>query len=199
MVRARWPVRCCTTIVATVAAALLLSDAATAQVTFEPRGNMARYVPPRDDAGSWDGTWWYVNRESKIALWIRTENGMPQIKLRYVSTNWAEGFETDWEGASDYVTKLGPGKFRMTLGERDANSIAGRWDWTLESPGSTRVEAGTFALHRTNTGRGLAFVFEELLRSRRTVGRPEVGHISAPSLTFTKGSTRLVLWDELPF
>lgn len=182
-----------------LAALLLGSPHAVAQATFEPRGEVSRFVPPRDDAGSWDGTWWYVNRESKIALWIRTENGVPQVKLRYMSTSWPEGFETDWAGASEYITKIGPGKFQLTLEERDANTIKGKWDWTLKAEDSSRVEIGTFAMHRTNRGRQLAFVFDELVRLKRRAGKPDEGFTSAPSLTFFKGSGRLVLWDELPF
>jgi len=170
-----------------------------AQLTFEPRGEVSRFVPPRDDAGSWDGTWWYVSRDSKIALWIRAENGTPQVKLRFLSMNAPEGFETDWTGAADYITKIGPGKFRLTLSERDLNTIHGRWDWSLEATDSARIESGTFAIHRTNRGRQLALVFEELIRTMHRKGRPDDVFTSSPALTFFLASKRHVLWDELPF
>jgi len=186
-------------IVATLLFLALLAAPLSAQLGFEPKGEVSRFVPPRDDAGSWDGTWWYVNRDSKIALWIRTESGSPQVKLRFMSTSAPEGFETDWNGLSDYITKIGPGKFRLTLGERDANTIRGQWDWTLSAPESARIETGTFSIHRTNRGRQLALVFDELLRTMRRDGKPDDVFSSAPSLTFFLASKRQVLWDELPF
>jgi hypothetical protein len=186
--------------IAIALAGLVLTPAPlVAQSGFEPKGVVSKFVPPRDDSGSWDGTWWYVNRDGKFALWIRNENGVPQIKLRYLSLNTPEGFETDWLGASDYITKIGPGKFRLTLDERDANTIKGHWDWTLDATDSSRIEAGTFSMHRTNKGRQLAMVFDELTRTMRRRNRPDDVFSSAPSMTFFLGSKRQVLWDELPF
>ena len=182
-----------------VALAVLGAGPALAQVGFEPRGEVTRFVPPRDDSGSWDGTWWYVSRDHKIALWIRTADGAPQIKLRLFSLIAPEGFETDWTGASEYITKIGPGTFQLALGERDANTIKGTWDWALTAPDSARIEHGTFAMHRTNGGRQLAMVFDELIRTMRRRGRPDDVFTSSPSMTFFLGSKRLVLWDELPF
>ena len=182
-----------------LALAALGAGPLAAQLQFEPKGEVSRFIPPRDDAGSWDGTWWYVSRDGKIALWIRTADGKPQIKLRYLSLNAPEGFETDWVGASDYITKIGPGKFRLSLGESDANTITGKWDWTLDSTNSSRIEAGTFKMHRTNHGRQLAMVFDELIRTMRRQNKPDDVFTSAPSLTFFLGSKRQVLWDELPF
>ncbi len=186
-------------IAAMLALAAVAGGPLAAQLQFEPKGELSRFIPPRDDTGSWDGTWWYVNRDGKIALWIRTADGKPQVKLRYMSLNGPEGFETDWVGASDYITKIGPGKFRLTLGEKDANTIKGQWDWTLDSSNSSRIETGTFTIHRTNRGRQLALVFDELIRTMRRQNRPDEVFMSAPSLTFSLGSKRHVLWDELPF
>jgi hypothetical protein len=199
MARCLAPSRLSLAILGLLTLAALGATSASAQLGFEPRGDVSRYVPPRDDAGSWDGTWWYTSRDHKIALWIRTEDGVPQIKLRLFSLVAPEGFETDWTGAAEYITKIGPGTFRLTLGERDANTIHGTWDWKLEAPDSARIEHGTFSMHRTNGGRQMAFVFDELIRTMRRNGRPDDVFTSAPALTFFLGSKRQVLWDELPF
>ena len=58
---------------------------------------------PRTDAGEWDGTWFYISRLEKMVLWIRTDNGKPEAKIRYQSKISPEYFETDWNGQVDPV------------------------------------------------------------------------------------------------
>ena len=45
-----------------------------------------RQLIQKDDpttAGSFDGTWMYVNRDMHFALWLRTKNGAPEVKVKF--------------------------------------------------------------------------------------------------------------------
>ena len=50
----------------------------------DPMGPTAVIVPERTNQGNWDGTWVYVNRDARYALWMRTgEDGRPEIRLKF--------------------------------------------------------------------------------------------------------------------
>mgnify|MGYP001382633408 CR=1 FL=1 len=55
-------------------------------------------VPVETGAGVWDGTYVFSCRDFKIALWMQTRGGAPEMKLHYVSLQNPESFETDWAG-----------------------------------------------------------------------------------------------------
>jgi len=161
-------------------------------------GSVGKKVAPRTDAGEWYGTWYYVFRDGKYALWMRMQDGKPQAKLQFFSTTSPEGFETDWSGNSEYQVKRGKGKFSLIIDEGDENVIAGRWEWELDFGGSARVETGKFDMWRAADGRQIVLNFSELNHIRRRGEEQEV-FSSAPTWSFRKASNRLVLWDELPF
>jgi len=164
---------------------------------FTDWGRVTQTVPIPSNEGVWDGTWFYVSRDRRMALWFKTENGVPQVKLRYMSVASLEGFETDWEGKASYTVREATGNFSLGLKKRGADSIEGRWDWVLEAGKGARVEEGDFHMYRTGDGRYMAFYFDDLKRTVR--GSKEGVASGAVSLTFIKVSKRLVLWDELPF
>ena len=189
-------------------AGLLVAGIASAQQTeppvvpstqeqFTDWGRVTHTVAVASSQGNWDGTWFYVSRDRRMALWIKTENGVPQVKLRYQSLASTEGFETDWDGNATYEVQEAQGKFSLGLKKRDADAIEGHWDWQLAKGKGTRVEIGDFRMVRTGDGRYLAMSFDDLRRHVRGSLEKEYG--SAVSLTFIKVSKRLALWDELPF
>jgi hypothetical protein len=77
---------------------------------YAPAQSRSQYVgrttvtaPDRTDAGEWDGTWFYVTRARKMALWIRTEDGQPRMKLRLLGQSGGlESFTTDWDSQAEY-------------------------------------------------------------------------------------------------
>ena len=189
-------------------AGLLVAGIAAAQETAPPVvpstqeqftdwGRATHTVPVASGEGNWDGTWFYVSRDRRMALWIKTENGVPQVKLRYQSLASTEGFETDWDGNASYEVLEAQGKFSLGIKKRDADLIEGHWDWQLAKGKGTRIEIGDFRMFRTGDGRYLAMSFDDLRRHVRGSQEKEYG--SSVSLTFIKVSKRLALWDELPF
>lgn len=166
--------------------------------TFTEYGRTARKVIAPSNAGTWDGTWMYVNRDARMVMWIKSEDGAPQVKFQYLSTSSSEGFATDWTAEAEYTMPLAQGRFSMNVKKRDANVIEGHWDWHLDAEKSSRTEEGDYRMYRTGDGRFFVMDFTDYHKT--LVGtRGERVFTTHPSWTFQKVSKRLVLWDELPF
>jgi len=183
-----------------VLAALLLPPAVPAQEERTDRFQRRDLIiPDRTDAGVWDGTWYYISRDHKIALWIRTTDGLPELQIQYFGFTMAEHFITDWQGHAEYDVKgRHLGRFDFAITERDANTIKGSMDWTLQVGETTRSETANFTMYRAGHGLSIIMRFNEYERVETTAKerrswRPE------QSWTFRKASKRLVLWEELPF
>src|SRR5262249_42392592 len=119
-------------LVATLAASLALAGTTLAieEKTDIPGTGSEKQLIERADpttSGSFDGTWMYVNRDSRYAMWIRTRNGKPQVKLQYQSLANPEAFETDWDGKATYYLAGTPVTFELKLGKADANQIVATW------------------------------------------------------------------------
>jgi len=153
--------------------------------------------PARTDAGSFSGTWFYVNRDWKVALWIEDQEGSPQVKLRLLSIATAEGFETEWGGHAEYAFRGMPGRFDARVERRDADTIEGVWDWELGEPGRRRIERAKFKLYRAADGRQAVFQFDDFERVYEE--RPPRLYTERMIWTFRKVSRRQALWAELPF
>jgi len=149
-------------------------------------------------AGSFDGTWMYVNRDARYVLWARTKNGVPQVKLQYLSLASPEAFETDWDGRSEYYLAGSTVTFELKLGKRSADRIEGTWSWVLKIGASGRRETADIVIYRTAYGRSLLLDFQNF---ERTITRE--GHDTTAKLplawSFVKISKRELLWDEVPF
>jgi hypothetical protein len=154
-------------------------------------------LPPRSDAGNWTGTWYYVARDAKWALWIRDHDGRPELKLRYLNTGNVESFETDWSGRAEYRFRDKPGKFTLGLRESDDKTIHGLWSWELGHGELRRTETARVTLYRSGDGRALVMNFEDL---ERYAGGAAGSLLTYPQVwTFRKASNNQRLWDELPF
>jgi hypothetical protein len=153
-------------------------------------------APVRTDEGNWDGTWYYKSRVEKMALWIRTERGKPEIRLQYQSMIAPDTFETDWTGKADYFIAGRPASFSLELTEWDENTLRGTWDWSVPIPGRARSETATLKIYRGGDGRRLIMIFEDHVRVE-TRGGTENRRMSSFSWGFRKASKRHVLWEEL--
>jgi hypothetical protein len=168
--------------------------------TNRPDLKVTMVVPEKTELGQWDGTWWYKSRDRRMAIWLRTVDGMPEYKTRFVNLRQPEGFETDWNGVSDYVTKNdGVGHFSLQASQRDADSIKGRWDWSLEVGTVARKQRGDVSLYRSGNGRSLVVHFDTCEVYIGPRDQPDRWRPMQESLTFRKASKRLVRWEELPF
>jgi hypothetical protein len=155
-------------------------------------------IPDSTAAGEWDGTWWYVNRDAKLALWIQTVDGKPQVKVQFENLKAIENFTSDWSGIARYTTHNGAGNFALKLSEADANTIKADWDWTFVVGRSTRQERGKVTIFRSGTGRQLVVRFDSFEFYIGPVD--EIRWQKADqALTFRKASKRQIRWEELPF
>jgi hypothetical protein len=188
---------------ATVLAALAALSGATtapAQMTV-PDTPPTVFVPEDTGEGVWDGTYVFSCRDFKMALWMRTREGKPEMKLRYQGIQAPEAFETDWNAKATYYLSGQPAIFEVTTTSRDARRIEGSWHWDVQFSDSGRTDDAAFSVYRSGTGRNVVFKFnrvERQMRRREEVKRFPV--VPPPVWTFRKVSKRIdVLWEELPF
>jgi hypothetical protein len=150
------------------------------------------------NAGSFDGTWMYINRDMQFGMWIRTKNGVPQVKLQYQSLASTEAFETDWDGKAAYYLAGSPVNFELKPGPSTPDRLVGSWSWVLKAGITGRAESANVVMYRTWDGRTLLMDFQNYERTlsqgdkQRTFKAPMVWN-------WIKLSKREMLWDEFPF
>jgi hypothetical protein len=149
-------------------------------------------------AGSFDGTWMYVNRDARVALWARTKNGVPQVKLQYVSLASPEAFETDWDGKAEYYLAGSTATFELKLGKSSSDRIVGTWSWVLKIGTSGRRETADIVMYRTGYGRTLLLDFQNYEKTITRDGQDKTVKLPI-AWGLLKISRRELLWDELPF
>jgi hypothetical protein len=154
-------------------------------------------APERTDAGDWAGTWFYVNKRRKMALWMRIEEGTPEFKLRVQEKG--QNVTTDWEGQSSYDDGGRSGEFSTTVDQRDENTISGSWVWTLGKPEHGWKTTADFTMYRTGHGRQLVMRIEKWHREYWGSRSPADMDTKFQVWTFQKASRRQALWGELPF
>lgn len=148
------------------------------------------------DKGNWHGTWTYVSREGRTALWIDTSGDRIRVKVQYQGTSRPEGFVSDWDGNATYIFAGEPGTFDISITEANENRIDGTWFWDVQFENVGRSERGTFALHRVADGRQMLMDFSEYERVLRK--GEKVSRFDGPiAWTFRKVSKRIALWDEV--
>jgi hypothetical protein len=184
-----------------VAGAFALATPAGEEKTNLPAFGTEKLLLKKDDptaAGSFDGTWMYVNRDSRFALWARTKDGVPQVKIQFQSLANPEAFETDWDGKAVYYLAGTPVTFELKLGACNADQILGAWSWILETEQTARRETADIVIHRTGNGRTLLLDFQNYQKKLRRGGEEKSIRIPL-AWTWTKVSKRELLWDEIPF
>jgi len=188
-------------VVSAVVAVFALAASADDIKTDIPGEGTERVLIHRDDPttnGSFEGTWWYINRDSRFAIWIRMKDGVPQVKLQYQSLANPEAFETDWDGKALYYLGERPVTFELKLTERTADRIQGKWSWVLDGGIAQRRETADVVIYRTGFGRALQIDFQNFERVIYTGVKNKI--MRTPMVwSFDKTSKRELLWDELPF
>jgi hypothetical protein len=149
-------------------------------------------------AGSFDGTWIYVNRDAHFAMWIRTKNGKRQVRLQYQSLAGPEAFETDWDGKSVYYMGGKPVTFELKLATESPDKLTGSWQWVLKFEGTGRAETADLLIYRTTYGRTMQMDFKNYARTITRGGVDRTMRVPT-SWAWTKVSKRELLWQELPF
>jgi len=181
-----------------VAVAAALGVAAVPSGAQQPEyttayGRSTVIAPERTDAGNWTGTWFYVNKRRKMALWMRVEDGTAKFMLR--SQERGKNLLTDWDGQASYHVGDAAGEFSMTLDQQDDKTISGSWAWTFDDGQRGWKETADFTMYRTSHGRQLVMSISDWQRDQG--GRSEKREFQV--WTFRKASRRQALWAELPF
>jgi hypothetical protein len=175
------------------------SGPARAQSLPEIYGHETVDAPKPTEAGDWYGTWYYVSRARKMALWIREENGETRLKLQLRGQKGnPESFVTDWEGRAVYSIAGVHGKFILELDEKNADSLSGSWTWTLRSATGGQHETADVEIYRAGWGRQLVWNIENVKRRTEGDATPR-SDLERIVWVFRKASRRQVLWSELPF
>ena len=154
-------------------------------------------VPDITEQGTWDGTWFYVNRDLRFMLWMRhNDAGELEARMQFFRLGVGERFRTDWNGVTRYETDGAPGLFEMKIREANDVYVLADWKWSVEFADSARREEGTLQIVRTGDGRRLSFQFDPFWREIDRFGVPS--RIERPEfVSFVKASKRLLRWDEL--
>jgi hypothetical protein len=196
--RLRSPIGCCL-IVAVFCVWPALGQVTKEGEIFDPTfGRSTLAIDEPTTEGVWEGTWLYVNRDIKLALWLRGSEGIPEYKLRYHRVSGPqEDFETDWAGGAQYTSREGSGKFDLSITSGDENALQATWLWDLQFTDSGKTENANLSITRTGDGRQIVFMFEDYIISLwRGQAKQEIPVNQV--WNFIKVSKRLVLWDELP-
>lgn len=185
---------------AVTAAVAVAVPAGEKETEFKGIGNEKIVIHMADptSAGTFDGTWMYVNRDVQFGMWIRTRNGVPQVKLQHQSLASTEAFETDWDGKATYYLGGAPVTFELKLGPCTADQITGSWSWVVKGGNSGRSETANIVLYRTYDGRTLLMDYQDYEKRLTQGDRARV--VKAPTVwNWIKISKRELLWDEFPF
>ena len=184
-----------------VASTLALTVLAGEVKTDMPGMGTDRQLIHKDEettAGSFDGTWLYVNRDMRFGMWIRTKSGVPQVKIQYQSLANPEAFESDWDGKALYYMAGSPVTFELKLGKCTADRIVGAWTWDATVGATMRRETADIALYRSEFGRTVVMDFQNYEKTINDGVRNRL--MKAPMVwNWVKISKRESLWDEFPF
>lgn len=161
-------------------------------------GNLQARAPERTDAGVWDGTWYYVNRDFHLIAWFQTVDGEVRLKLRYEGIGTQESFETDWGGDANYFVYGKEATFTLNIQTIDSDTVKGYLDWKLSGGNSGRFISGAFTAYRVGEGLFFAMHFDKYRRVIRRRGVDDVAE-AVNTWTFRKASNRLADSEELPF
>jgi hypothetical protein len=184
-------------IVAAFALAVPASDEKTGAPVETPDTPIVQKAEPTT-AGTFDGTWMYMNRDLRFALWIRTKDGVQQVRLQYQSLSNPEAFETGWDGKAVYYLASNPVTFELKLGKSNDKQLTGAWAWDLQIDQNARRETADVVIYRTQYGRTLLMDFQNFQRVLTRNGKDAVMKVPF-NWTWNKVSNRELLWDELPF
>jgi hypothetical protein len=179
------------------AAAVLAVALAGAATVFAQVSREGAELPDRTNAGDWVGTWYFVTRDTHMALWIREDGKKPELRIQYMNTSRAESFITDWNCKASYRFRNKPGLFSFEITERDENTMRGKWRWDLGQGELRRSETAWVNLYRAGDGRTLVMNFEDLERFHGGM----IGSYMAYQQVwaFRKASNHQRRWEELPF
>ncbi len=157
-----------------------------------------RHIPVPTSEGTFMGTWFYVDRDMRFAIYFREEEGKIQAKLRWEIYH-SEMFETDWDGKCTYMYEGNEGNVHLDIANpENKDQLEGKWSWRLGSGTGERIEEGTFTIYRSEKGLKLAWIMPDWSQRFKS-GEKEKKYKYEQMHILRKASNRLIQWDEIPF
>jgi len=158
----------------------------------------ARHIPAQSNDGKFSGTWFYVDRDQRFALFFKEEEGTIKIKLRW-QMNVGESFETDWDGKCKYMFRGNEGNVNLALSNpENKNILEGTWLWQYGLDSGGRTEKATFKIYRSEKGFKLAWIMPDWERVVKQGEKTRKMKIEQMHI-LRKASDRIILWEEIPF
>ena len=161
--------------------------------------------PEPTKAGSWEGSWYYSDRFSRMAFWFDGEKGKMKIRYRYEVKGSGDESEmaygdTGASGTGSSAAGTGPGSITFTSKVQSDGSIRGRIVRTWPEPvhGGTIVESNDFEAWRILGGDEMFLLFHNTTRETRGGNAaPTTEPVPDQGFTLRKLTDEIVRWEEL--
>lgn len=169
-----------------------------------PAEAAAQERPEATRAGSWQGSWYYSDRWSRMAFWFE-EKGKLKMRYRYELKGEgdaaAEAFGDSGEtGTGSSSTGTGPGQLRIDWKAQRDGSIHGRIErvWPDPEGHGEIIESNDFDLWRIRGGDEIYLIFTNTKRERRSASGTELLDTEKDQgFTLRKLTDEIVHWEEL--
>jgi hypothetical protein len=154
---------------------------------------------PRTSKGSFQGTWYRSDKQSKLAFWIEeTKSGKVRLRYRYQIDNGGYGDSME-SGSGNSYSLAGAGPFTITYALDKDGVIRGSMTRTWTTPGREIVEHNKFEIYRVEPGDRMVCRNFEILRQTNAGGVRTSTVSDDYEFVFMKATDEIVHWEELLF
>jgi len=170
-----------------------------------PAEAAARSQPAMVKAGSWQGSWYYSDRSSRLAFWFDGVRGKMKVRYRYELKGGGEGEANGFGDSGETGTGrssagTGPGKLQLTWKVDPDGILRGRIvrSWPDGKGTGEVIESNDFEAWRINDGEELYLFFKNTVQEHRA-GEATSNRENIPDQAFTlrKMTDEIVYWEEL--
>lgn len=183
---------------ALLAAALLLVGGSSRPRRMAPPSPQVS-APPAVKSGSYQGTWLYADRMTRLAFWFDEQNGKLKVRYRYDLKTAGYG-DSGQDGAGPCSSGTGPGTFTLTYRLDPDGIVRGKMvrKWP-NGPGEDDdvTESNDFEAYRIGLGDELYCLFKNRVRESKKNGQPVGEPLGEFYFTFRKVTDEMVFWEEL--
>jgi len=173
--------------------------AAPAAAVAAPPAQVASGTAPRTSKGTFQGTWYRSDKQSKLAFWIEeTKSGRIRLRYRYQVDNGGYGDSTE-SGSGNSYSLAGTGPFTITYALDKDGVIRGNMTRSWSTIGREITERNRFEIYRIEPGDRMVCRNFEILRQTNVGGVRSSTVTDDYEFVFMKATDEIVHWEELPF
>src|SRR5262249_10864407 len=158
-------------------------------------------MPDATTEGTFEGTWYYVDPEFQIAIFISRE-GAGKLQIRYqLRDKGGTEYETDATGSAKYVQAGGLVKVLFTGSAASNDRTVGRHERKIHTKKGTVTESSDFDMFRAERGKKLVLHYDDWkVESTDTAGRKKTLESTKDLFRiFRKASEIVIGFEEIPF